>query len=219
MGNEARIILADLEGPDGPYYVSVVDDSMRRQIYDRITFNQSDKHTYEDLHPQLALRPRLLSDSPSKTMIRQGTRPNIPISATGLEPSMRANASPADFQNQVARRHGWRDDDLGANNIVDITPELYDADDVPWLPQSVPQNSSSKPFDFAAAARVNHFEDVDRNADDFGERDNYYEDTDLNTPVDGIRRLTPSQKRAAERLEKRRRAKQVTIEKSKTVDR
>jgi hypothetical protein len=57
-GNEARIILADLEGPDGPFYSAVVNPTVRRRVYE---LGLSNNAGLLDVHPQLALQPRLLS--------------------------------------------------------------------------------------------------------------------------------------------------------------
>ncbi|KAI0561012.1 hypothetical protein FGB62_68g173 [Gracilaria domingensis] len=66
LGNEARIILAELEGPEGPYFRQVCRE--REFVTDFSAVPMDDEHD-DDLHPQLRLKPRLLVEMPPHPQI------------------------------------------------------------------------------------------------------------------------------------------------------
>lgn len=71
LGNEARIVLAELEGPEGPYLRSVIRErGFETAFADALATVQVPTSDTEqvDVHPQLCLKPRLLTDDvPSST--------------------------------------------------------------------------------------------------------------------------------------------------------
>lgn len=65
LGNEARIILAELEGPDGPYFRNTCRErGFEEDLVSVVAQIEASGDPQYDLHPQLRLKPRLLSDVP-----------------------------------------------------------------------------------------------------------------------------------------------------------
>lgn len=67
LGNEARIILAELEGPSGPYFRRICQEKGFSEDLETV-INSLDAEdgvdpASDNLHPQLRLRPRLLPDA------------------------------------------------------------------------------------------------------------------------------------------------------------
>ncbi|CAN8061574.1 unnamed protein product [Agarophyton chilense] len=65
LGNEARIILAELEGPEGPYFRQVC---RKHDFTTDFSFIPMDDEQH-DLHPQFRLKPRLLAERPPHPQI------------------------------------------------------------------------------------------------------------------------------------------------------
>lgn len=178
LGNEARIILADLEGPEGPFYSSTVEESMRRTIYER-AMAQPRAADKGDRHPQHSLKPRLLEDMGTEPLSRA-------VKPTG-DTAVASAQLPVDNRIVVKtrpHRAGEVQDELDS---IDLLPPLEtDGGDI------VESHQDATPYDFAAAARAAASSpDLSRAAGD--ERN-----TDSTESL-----LTPSQQRAAERARRR----------------
>lgn len=82
LSNEARIVLAELEGPYGPYFRSVCEDRGFTSQYEEAvaakeieTSGNLDQHE-ASLHPQLRLTPRLLTPEVIEATQHPNIRPN-----------------------------------------------------------------------------------------------------------------------------------------------
>lgn len=68
LGNEARIVLAELEGPEGPYFTKICREKKFNEDITGFIVALDAKEgvdpTADALHPQLRLRPRLISPHP-----------------------------------------------------------------------------------------------------------------------------------------------------------
>lgn len=77
LANEARIVLAEMEGPEGPYFRSICQSrGFQSQFAETIAAIQAvppDDHEQVDVHPQFRLTPRLLTAE----MISAPAHPNI----------------------------------------------------------------------------------------------------------------------------------------------
>lgn len=178
LGNEARIILADLEGPDGPIYSTTVDESVRKAIYER-ALAQPRSADAGDRHPQLFLQPRLL--------VNMGSVPAS--SATKPAGDRTAAVAPPPPENRTVVNTG-RKAAREAQEELDPYPPLppleSDDDGADVFPHGV------APYDFAAAARAaTGVADVPGDSSE-----------DRNTDsTESL--LTPAQRRAAERQRRR----------------
>lgn len=193
LANEARVILAELEGPAGPYYTAVAADRGGEEDLAAAVAAQdaisppraSDAH----LHPQLRLRPRLLdvSRAPHPRIFKQKQGRGLPEAGPMHIPEgdgplvvrreMHGNASGNDRQ----LRRGA--ESLGEPRLEDDAPDFG-------------SGSGKTPFDFAKAARGDG-QDGDAGAHNF-----------VDSGDDADRDLTPSQRRAHARRERRRRARE-----------
>lgn len=178
LGNEARIILADLEGPEGPFYSSTVEESIRKTIYER-ALAQPRAADAGDRHPQLSLQPRLLED--------MGSAPSSPAGKPVGEKAAVSVRLPA--ENRTVVKTGTRRATEAQDELDPIHPlpplESHD-DDIDKVHQG------ATPYDFAAAARAAaSSQDVSRGGGAEG-------NTDTTESF-----LTPSQQRAAERARRR----------------
>eukprot|EP00177_Eucheuma_denticulatum_P007928 GFKZ01014438.1.p1 GENE.GFKZ01014438.1~~GFKZ01014438.1.p1 ORF type:complete len:390 (-),score=60.30 GFKZ01014438.1:747-1916(-) len=63
LGNEARVVLAELEGPDGPYFRKICSEKGFNEdlgsVIAALDAKEGRDPTADNLHPQLRLRPRL----------------------------------------------------------------------------------------------------------------------------------------------------------------
>lgn len=66
LANEARIVLAELEGPGGPYFKSVCQSRGFKDLLDNDGFQDTLQES-DNVHPQLKLTPRLLTDDVANT--------------------------------------------------------------------------------------------------------------------------------------------------------
>lgn len=84
LSNEARIILAELEGPHGPYFRSVCEERGFASQYEEaiatkeVEASGSLDHNQGALHPQLRLNPRLLTPEVVAAAQHPNIRPNRP---------------------------------------------------------------------------------------------------------------------------------------------
>lgn len=180
LGNEARIILADLEGPEGPLYTSTVEESIRKSIYER-ALAQPRAADEGDRHPQLSLQPRLLENMGSATS-SPAVKPVRDGAATGTR-----LPAPADNRTVVkmkTRRATEVQDELDPGHLPPtLESDMDEPDDFP---------DRASPYDFAAAARAAAYSpDISGGAGEEGNRGS----------TDGF--LTPSQQRAVERARRR----------------
>lgn len=88
LGNEARIILAELEGPLGPYFLQTCRDHNFDTEFTTVPMDDEQP----DLHPQLRLKPRLMTEMPSHPLIRSSNR-----------------EAPQKEAMESSRRRKWRD--------------------------------------------------------------------------------------------------------------
>lgn len=192
-GNEARIVLAELEGPEGAYFRTVSKDRGFHEDLESVIAALDareglDPHE-DNLHPQLRLRPRLLQDPMSNA------GPGAPaLQGRGApQRGLQENKAGAD-QKLVLRKKRPKENERGEIERVDIATAALDAGDATdgvW----------ARPFDFAAAAVG-----VARESE-HGEEDEWTGD-DNDEKVEGRRNMSPSQQRAAERKVRRERAKE-----------
>lgn len=178
LGNEARIILANLEGPEGPFYTSVVDESLRKQIYER-ALSQPLPADSSDVHPQLSLQPRLLSD--------MGSTPKTPASKSESTSDAPMTTPGATERTIVyTGRRDWRN----AEENIDQYPALpldENTDNLEVIP------FGATPYDFAAAARGQ--------TQEHSSSDGVRDASDGQDSAESF--ITPAQRRAAERAQRR----------------
>jgi hypothetical protein len=185
LGNEARVILAGLEGPDGPYYASVVDESLRRQIYER-ALTQPRAADGSDVHPQLLLQPRLLRDMGTSPAAKS-ERPDAvlvrtaPSTRTVVNTRQKTAESSEDALEALPGFSFSSDEDSEP-----IAPVVFDAS---------PDDLAAAPYDFAAAARNNSQGDANDTGDKHESRD-----------------LSPAERRAAERAARREQARAARMQ-------
>lgn len=79
LANEARIVLAELEGPGGPYFKSVCQSRGFKDLLNSDAFEDTLQQERDNVHAQLKLTPRLLTDDVANTthstrVVRPGGR-------------------------------------------------------------------------------------------------------------------------------------------------
>lgn len=250
MANEARVILAELEGPDGPYFRAVCrEKAFGEDLHAVVATDPSADEEEAHIHPQLRLRPRLAppinrrprglrdatddsdDDYDGPVIVRRDATTKMPtrgVPAIKPIPTLErvregeyddSNNQPAwfdklpdaypnsDSQNRPnSRRHA-------RNEIGDVYGEdgkeqswrgrKQKFDDNGWNDKPVGQDElgdfaddmQQKPFDFANAAGAGDWTDEGTGWLEGDQRDE-------------SSYLTPSQKRAQERRERRRRARE-----------
>lgn len=171
-------------------------------MQEKLTSSDADSRDIEDRHLQLAVWPRLLSEaaeqeSSSESRDRK-TNDFLP------EEDLTTNDS-------ISERRDIQDEGVYLWNRLSRPSKLTDAetqenkyDDI-LKPDDFPPRRTSSPFDFAAAARG---KDSDTGKSEFylpskeaNDEESGHEETDR------LETLTPAQRRAAERADRRRRAK------------
>lgn len=262
MANEARVILAEMEGPDGEYFRRVcrekgfVEDLYA--IVAALDAQEGKDIQDQNLHPQLRLRPRLLVDPPAHPSVQSRdqwqkdgvyrrsdapfpSKEKLPASV-GVQRSrgrdgdvmvVRRSSSrqsgerttpekeqfppTPDNEFDVDKRNSSYDDDIfrespqlntrkgrdwgyGPDRAQSSStpPEMSALEPDPYPYQPEP----SRPFDFAGAAMQSR-DEYRQSEDDTG--DDIY---DADPELDRTAALTPSQRRAAERRERRRMARE-----------
>jgi hypothetical protein len=183
LGNEARIVLAGLEGPDGPFYASAVAEDLRKRVYER-ALTQVRAADAEDVHPQLALQPRLMRGIGAAPSAAEDSTPSL---ANGGSPGLQRPP-----RTVVNTGRGPADEDEGIDPFPALLPE-GEPDDLP-----LHGGADRTPYDFAAATRRGQGDDADArhpldHQDDDGGSDRA--------------ETGPGERRAAERALRRRRAK------------
>lgn len=208
LANEARIILAELEGPDGPYLRDVrrrrvtsdhhpdlhdsnadadADATLRSSLTDSYMHAEGDG-AEGDVHPQLRLEPRLLTAevaaatpvSPMQARARlRDMATRPPAASPPVARDLDVDRSPPPLQHIRMRSRGLADLDAEDRAAVPDGPEFE-----PW----------GKPFDFAANAAQPAFDDGPASLYDAVSED------------DGPAPITPAQRRAAERRKRRQQA-------------
>lgn len=205
LGNEARIVLAELEGPDGPYFRQVCHERSFQEDFVAIVAAQHDtSNPVSDLHPQLRLKPRLLiPNEPTPVDVRRAHRPD-----SSPLPPLRQTRTPPPLYASGPRDHPSYND-----------PELQQVPDVPAIPTTIPdmaqrasyptKNSPDqwdapsdpdpwgRPFDFSQSAHTSN------NAEFSGDPVESQRETELGEQHSEDQYLTPSQRRAAERRHRR----------------
>lgn len=230
LGNEARIVLAELEGPDGPYFRHVCRErGFETDLYAVVAGMEEGGDPVHDVHPQLRLRPRLMSESqvaPHPLIVKRGDmrrdgrheREPVRRNERQMRPSAPMQKSEEQRRN-MDRREEW--DAVGIDTgRLSLPEQSYRGEQATNSPdgfqtvegrermvvkarerkrvvtsgepveQDVKQDLWGRPFDFAKAASAS-WENQD-------EETIYTEDKS---------KLTPSQRRAAERRERRMRAR------------
>lgn len=78
LGNEARVVLAELEGPDGPYFRNICREKGFEEdistVIAALDAREGVDPTADNLHPQLRLRPRLIVRGVHHPKIEPGFR-------------------------------------------------------------------------------------------------------------------------------------------------
>lgn len=179
LGNEARVVLAELEGPDGPYFRKICRakgfaEDIASVIADLDAQDGVDP-AWDHLHPQLRLRPRLPVPVAGVEDGRTGRRESresdsrqISMVPGRLRRSRSGQSRAGQSQIDVGKgRKEGRESDSGKWD------EGEDVDDDIW----------GNPFDFGKASIVGG---------------DTFEDN-----VEQLSDMTPSQRRAAERRERR----------------
>lgn len=198
LGNEARIILADLEGPDGPYYTASVDEELRKRIFDRTT-SETRAADADDVHPQRSLRPRLLADMGSEE----------PVRSRGWAPSLTDAIPKRSQQNQTVVNTGRPSQrkEPEDSELVEVLQPLP-----PYPEQGMFSDAAE-----ASAEKPRDLLDIIRVAEQQSDAGNAFRDEFASGPDDTLRdessteerlsALPPSQRRAAERAIRRNRAR------------
>lgn len=208
MANEARVILAELEGPDGPYYRGICrGKNFAEDLYAVVaTLPDTDAH----LHPQLRLKPRLEQprrprglgdaaeddDEDKQFVVGRATR----VSSRETLPGTRRNHTL-----ERMRKDAANDGDVAGRGWT--SPDEYNHaewqgdkdDEVKYRSAALRKSEGeedvwhkddafeAKPFDFAQAAAAWD---------------------DESTSEEDAAHLTPSQRRAQLRRERRRKARE-----------
>lgn len=230
LGNEARVVLAELEGPDGPYFRQVCRD---RGFAEDLTSVMAAKDTEEGvdpsedhLHAQLRLRPRL-PVRPHGAMHppierRPGAERRDPRREVEFRPARvqrgRAWVAPegepglgSGISIGIAHREKRKEKDDEAEETWDKTVDLRNTEaararrETRKEEEPVQGDLWGTPFDFKKAADKTDGE-WDRAA---GESDNA-PDEPFSDEKEQEEEMTPSQRRAAERRSRRMRARMRT---------
>lgn len=181
LGNEARIVLGDAEGPDGPLYNRVVGEALRREIVER--------RQGGDVHPQMALTPRLVEDGVA------GVLEGRSRADAGVWERVRERRARGEGRTVVGRGQRRKEEDEDEDATWDPLEPL-EALDGGWEERGAPV------FDFATAAKGRDHFGVSEEDDAFGEGGAFEEGEQ-----DKYANLEPSQRRAAERAERRLRSR------------
>lgn len=133
LGNEARVVLAELEGPDGPYFRKICTEKGFKEDLGSVTAALDAKEgrdpTADNLHPQLRLRPRLpvgfVHGRGDQGMAGVHGRRGRGDNSAGKEVEMERRDVVLDRKGGSAREvAGWRRE----NGLGDIGPR--DADEI-----------------------------------------------------------------------------------------
>lgn len=199
LGNEARIVLAELEGPDGPYFRRICRDKSFSEDLPSVIAALDAKDgidpASDHVHPQLRLRPRLpgpqhahdeitrVGKARERRDMHGGAPPDVDSRPARVQRG-RAYMQTADKDDRfdVDRdRRDYRESKRGPSreNVKEIEDDLW-----------------GKPFDFKKAAGGAWDDNPGRDA---AISDGPVEPTP-NNQSDG---MTPSQRRAAERRARR----------------
>lgn len=236
LGNEARIILAELEGPEGPYFRQVCRE--HNFVTDFSMFSLDDEQF--DVHPQLRLKPRLISDMPQHPQILVSRRDQA-------DKGTRDTARPQDWRSMQPRRQ----DVLGTGDRSMNTREPITRKKMGTLGTSVGRNTKTESEEevresysdlFTTTEELERVERVERakerkradwnsqksEQDDFwgtpfdfasaakspeDDFENYHDSiADHGFENENEQTMTPSQRRAAERRRRRLKAQYRTRE-------
>ncbi|PXF49843.1 hypothetical protein BWQ96_00003 [Gracilariopsis chorda] len=230
LGNEARVILAELEGPEGPYFRQVAREHNFVTDFSMIPVDDEQF----DVHPQLRLKPRLLGDMPQHPQIQvprrnqadKGTRDTArPHDWRAMQPRRQETPRTGDpiARSKMAKLGTSVEQSVkaeGEDEIRESYSDLFTTSEELERTERVErakerkrsgrdsQNSEQDdlwgtPFDFASAARTPE--------DRFEE----YNDSivDRRLPNEDEQTMTPSQRRAAERRRRRLQAQSRAREK------
>lgn len=160
LGNEARIVLAELEGPDGPFFRSTCNqkgfnEDLTEVVNALDSGNEIDPNS-DHLHPQFRLRPRLLTNS-------QTAHPQVVIS--GKQTPMKVGAQRLEIQRKLKEkeekdRWGFENDRDSSNNVSSRTTLRRQPDDymlgpsVEWSQQQMEAAQSGNVDELTRQSRV-----------------------------------------------------------------
>lgn len=219
LANEARIVLAELEGPDGPYFKRVCRErGFNEDLSVAVAGFEQETDPVQDLHPQLRLRPRLLMDDghPPIQVVKRGRDNQLDSNRRGVPPNLRmeeerrrrnipwkVNQSNSSDYNKPNRQSPTDAEFGGPSRESESFTSYEELERVQRVDKTRERQSSrpaeddngnmwGKPFDFANAAEVqNEF----NSSDDVSSNNASFPEDNVN--------LTPSQQRAAARRRRR----------------
>ncbi len=202
LANEARVILGELEGPDGPYFTAICSE---RGFAEDLYFAASESGD-SSVHPQLRLEPRLGGRMARPTRRSRNRGLGAAIDDDGDE----------DDDRIVVRRNGG---EPGGRQVPQPPPWARGRREKKWAESQQVENQwgverfeskeddfvDMNDFDDASTTRAFDFASAARGVDDPSPDDADDMEAAGGTGVDG---MTPSQRRAHERRERRRIARE-----------